>query len=215
MAVDIPKTLVFRIIPIQNLRFILQNGLYCKNANIISPDYVSIGSREIIDRRDTVAVKCFTGTVVNDFVPFYFSVRTPMLYNIVTGHAVPAKPQEEIIYLCFKLEDLATDDYQWCFTEGNAADKITRFFTDLNDLEQLDWHSIITNDFRANNADGDEDRIRKKHSEFLVKNHVPVELLKGIVVMNEKTRRQVQDVLDQLDFKVSVHINPLQKFYFL
>lgn len=214
MPIDIQNKMVFRITAVQNLEYILQNGLNCKKKAKTNDNYVNIGSSEIINRRDTMIVKCFTSTVVNDFVPFYFAVRTPMLYNIITGHGIPAKPQEEIIYLCFKLIDLATDDFQWCFTDGNAADKITQFFTDLDDLEKLDWHSIKTNDFRTNNADGDEDRKRKKHSEFLVKDHVPIEYLKAIVVKNQKIEGHVQDILNQLGLKIPVYINPYQKFYF-
>ena len=119
MPIDIDKTFVFRIISIQNLEIELTKGLFCKNAGKNDKGYVSIGSQEVIGRRDTAIVKCYPDSVVNDYVPFYFSIRTPMLYNIITGHGVPKKPQEDIIYLCCKLTELATDDFQWCYTNGN------------------------------------------------------------------------------------------------
>ncbi|MCB9343973.1 MAG: DUF4433 domain-containing protein [Lewinellaceae bacterium] len=214
MSIERNKTWLFRIIPIQNLEFNLLNGLYCKKAGIVDPSYVSIGSQEIISRRDTIDVKCYPDTKVNDYVPFYFSVRTPMLYNIYTGMGVPAKPQEEIIYLCCKLTDLASETFQWCYTDGNAANAITRFYNDLKDLEQLDWHSITTTDFRTNNVDGDEDRLRKKHSEFLVLNHVPTKYIKAIIVKNSKIASQVNAILAKLALKIPVHTNPNQEFYF-
>ena len=48
MSVDIDKIWVFRIIPIQNLEYILRDGLYCKNAGKKDMGFVTIGSKEII-----------------------------------------------------------------------------------------------------------------------------------------------------------------------
>lgn len=213
MSIEPEKIWVYRIIPIQNLECILRNGLYCKSANKKDDGFVTIGSEEIITERDVRVVKCYPETVVNDYVPFYFSVRTPMLYNIITGHGVKARPQKEIIYLCCKLEDFLSEEFQWCFTDGNAAKKISRFSTNLNDLNNLDWRSINTNDFRDENADGDEDRIRKKHSEFLVKEHIPVNLIRGIGVVNKEMEETVKDILSKLNLTIEVKVK--NEFYFL
>jgi hypothetical protein len=212
----IEKIWLFRIDPISNLRIILQEGLYCKSSGKRTMNFISLGSQEIIKRRDSVPVECFKGTVINDYVPFYFSVRTPMLYNIITGHGVPAKSQEDIIYICFKLSDLATKAFQWCYTDGNAAVAISKFYTTLEDINSnIDWHSIQTEDFRDDNSDGDEDRIRKKHSEFLVKEHVPAEFIRRIVVLNENKAKEVEEILDDLNIQIEVLINPQKKrFYF-
>lgn len=213
MPIDIEKIWVFRIIPIQNLEYILRDGLHCKSAGKKDKGFVTIGSKEIITERDNRIVKCYPDTVVNDYVPFYFSVRTPMLYNIITGHGVPPSPQNDIIYLCCKLSELATENFQWCFTDGNAAKKISKFSKDINDIEHLDWHSITTTDFRDENADGDEDRVRKKHSEFLVKDHVPVYNIKAIAVLNQTVKEQVEAILENFDLTIDVKIKT--NFYFV
>ena len=213
MPIAIDKIWVFRIIPIQNLERVLRDGLYCKNAGKTDKGFVTIGSKEIIFQRDNRIVKCYPDTVVNDYVPFYFSVRTPMLYNIITGHGVPASPQKDIIYLCCKLSELATENFQWCFTDGNAAKKISKFSTNLANIKHLDWQSIKTTDFRDDNTDGDEDRVRKKHAEILVKNHVPAEHINGIAVLNDETKEQVAAILEKLDLPIEIKIK--KEFYFL
>jgi len=215
MPPNIDEIWVFRMISIQNLMHDLQNGLYSKNTSVPNPAYIGIGSQEIIGRRDVVHVKCYPQTVVNDYVPFYFSVRTPMLFNIKTGMGVPATPQDDIVYLCCRLTSLTTTDFQWCFTEGNAAKAITQFFIDLKDLDKLDWTSIITHDFQNYNADGDEDRVRKKHAEFLVKDHLPTRYIQAIVVKTCAVQVGIKELLNQLSLNIPIHINPKQKFYFL
>lgn len=212
MAVDIKDLWVYRIIPIQNLEKDLKHGMLAKRNASADPTRVVIGNTEIISARDQRPVKCYPGTVVNDYVPFYFSVRTPMLYNIYTGMGVAQKPQREIVYLCCRVTDLATDKFQWCFTNANAAERITAFYTDLKHLDKLDWKSIKTTDFRLNNADGDEERIRKKHAEFLVKDKVPPKRIEEIAVLNAAVKEQVETVVSNCKLAIEVRVKP--QYYF-
>src|SRR5271155_1215193 len=177
---------VFRMVHYQNLPHILGHGLYCRRSRHAGGDYVKIGSDEIINRRDTVAVKCYPDSVVNDYVPFYFGVRTPMLYKIITGYGVPKQPEEDIVYLCCRFLELTGSEMKWCFTDGNAANGITEFFTAVDDHALLDWKSIHATEWDDNNTDSDHDRMRKKHAEFLVKGHVPVKFIRRIVVQTEQ-----------------------------
>ena len=78
----------------------------------------------------------------------------------------------------------------------------------------VDWHSIETNDFRDDNSDGDEDRIRKKQAEFLVKEYVPVEYIRKIVVYNTSMHFEVKEIVNRLKLDIEVLINPNRKYYF-
>lgn len=214
MPQELNKISVFRIIHYQNLEYILQNGIYYRNALHFDPNYVNIGSSEIISHRDTVPVKCYPTTMVNEYVPFYFGARSPMLYKIKTGHGVPQIPQSEIIYLVCNFKELTESDLQWCFTDGNAAKLITDFFNCVEDIEKLDWHSIHAREWTDNNSDGDHDRMRKKHSEFLAKDHVPIKYVKAIVVYNEARKQQIENILQQNGVTIEVHVDNESKFYY-
>lgn len=213
MTRDIGK-FVYRIIPIENLAFDLEFGLFSKNNAPKNPVRSIIGNTEIINERDNRSVKCYPGTVVNDYVPFYFSVRTPMLFNIATGMGVPERKQEDIVYLCILLNNIMCDGYQWCFTDGNAAKTITSFFNKIADLKKIDWRSIQSTDFRNDNADGDVDRIRKKHAEFLVKDFVPGNLIEEIVVFNEKTKISVEKIVKNLNLEKEIKVIVNKEYYF-
>jgi len=215
MPINLDKLWVFRIIHIDNLKHDLSHGLYCKSANKATEGYTSIGSKDVIGRRDTKIVKCYPDHFVNDYVPFYFSKRTPMLYNIITGHGIKTFPQRDIIYLCCKFKKLASDKFNWCYTNGNAAVAITKFFSNFDGIDNdIDWHSIETTDFRDENADGDEDRIRKKHAEFLVRKHVPAKYIEKIIVLDNNTKIKVEKILREIDSNIDILVNPGQKFYF-
>ena len=212
MPVEASDLWVFRIIPIENLESDLRHGLFAKNSAPSNPKRMVIGNTEIIGERDNRIVKCFSDTVVNDYVPFYFSVRTPMLFNIKTGRGVPQRDQKDIVYICCKLTDLTTSKFQWCFTDGNAAKKITKFYNDLKHLDKVDWKSIGSTDFASNNVDGDEDRIRKKHAEFLVKDKVPVKRLSGLAVINRTVKSDVEVIVQKCNLAIEVKVKP--QFYF-
>jgi hypothetical protein len=215
MPIDLDNLWVFRIIHINNLKEDLSNGLYCKSANKTTAGYISIGSKDVISKRDTKAVKCHADYMVNEYVPFYFSVRTPMLFNIKTGRGVMSYQQKDIIYLCCRFKELACDNFNWCYTNGNAAAAITKFFSNFENIENdIDWRSVHTPDFRDENADGDEDRIRKKHAEFLIRGHVPAKYIKKIVVLNNTVKENVEKILAELDSNIDILVNPNQKFYF-
>jgi len=213
MIHDIGK-FVYWIIPIENLAFDLEFGLFSKNNAPENPDRSIIGNTEIIVERDRKTIECFPSTVVNDYVPFYFSVRTPMLYNIFTGKGVPKRNQEDIVYFCILLKDLMCDRFQWCFTDGNAAKTITSFYNSAKDLGRVDWKSIESKDFRNDNADGDVDRIRKKHAEFLVKDFVPADLIKVIVVFNEKAKISVEKIVKNLNLENRIKVVVNKEYYF-
>ncbi|WP_417359946.1 DarT ssDNA thymidine ADP-ribosyltransferase family protein [Galbibacter sp.] len=74
--------------------------------------------------------------------------------------------QSKIVSLCIPLLDLATTDFQWCFTDGNVAKAITRYFTNLDDINEIDWRSINSRDFRIDNADGAENKLVKSIQSF-------------------------------------------------
>jgi ssDNA thymidine ADP-ribosyltransferase, DarT len=214
MPKDLSKIGVYRIIHYLNLEYILDNGIYYRNSDHFDPNYINIGSSEIIEHRDTVRVKCYPQTTVNDYVPFYFGIRTPMLYKIKTGHGVQRRPQSEIIYLACSFLDLTNSSLQWCFTDGNAAKYITEFYNTVDKIHDLDWRSIDATEWTDNNSDGDHDRMRKKHAEFLVRGHVPVHFIKWVIVLTREMKAFVEKLIQIRGLNIKVHLDTEYKFYY-
>ena len=86
ISLNATKALIFRITHIANVPWILSNGLHSKNAEIIDPNFVQIGNSELIVKRTTRDVPVSPGGSLSDYIPFYFTPFSMMMYNMVTGY---------------------------------------------------------------------------------------------------------------------------------
>lgn len=134
----------YRITHISNLPLLLQNGIVNKNYPNANRDYVEIGNPEIIDVRSTKPVRIDDYGMIGDYVPFYFTPKSIMLYNIITGYRHPVvqrRNKNEILVIRCLIEKLS-ELPQWFFTDGQGNDMASSHYNNLADLEQLDWDCI-------------------------------------------------------------------------
>lgn len=110
----------YRITHIRNLPLLLQNGIVNKHHPNASNNYIEIGNPEIIDVRSNMPVKINNYGMIGDYVPFYFTPKSIMLYNIITGYRHPVvqkRNKSEILVIRCLIEEL-TSLPQWFFTDG-------------------------------------------------------------------------------------------------
>lgn len=208
------KSYCYRITHIDNLSHILAHGILNKNHPKASESYLQIGHPEIIDVRSTTPVKIANYGNIGDYVPFYFTPKSIMLYNILTGYQAPLVPQrnaEDILVIRCKIQDLAAHDALWFFTDGQANKAGTNHYNDLVHIDTLNWDVIYACNFQK--TAGNIDNVRKYQAEFLVHKEVPVQLIESFCVQNENAAQIVQDLLENNNFThISVHILP--QYYF-
>jgi len=192
-------TPIYHITHIENIPAILaEGGLVCDaEADRRGLCKQSIAHAELKERRARRSVaKLFfdqiaVGGVLADYVPFYFSNRSPMLYAIHTGHVAqyPGK-QNDVVYLVSSSEAVAAAGLVWCFTNGHAVEGVTEFYDDLADLNKVDWKVI--QDWSWKNTLADLDRKRRKQAEFLIHQRFPWELISQIGVINSTIAERVK-----------------------
>jgi len=202
------KNFCYRIIHRDNLRHCLAHGLLCKNHENSSRSFVTIGNKEIIDVRSTTSVYLKGFGTIGEYVPFYFTAKSIMLYNIVTGYRAPVVPKrqrEEIVVIRCLIHNLSTLD-RWFFTNGQANDSETYHYSDLKYLSEIDWNCIQNSDFSK--SDGDYDRPRRYQAEFLVQNSVPVDYIESICVFNDNMKEWAENEIKELDLAIPVYIQP-------
>lgn len=177
----------FRITHIENISHIAEFGLVKKDSPLRNKHYVNIGDGQIIKLRSEIEVK---GYQIDDFIPFYFGPRSPMLYVIQHGYnGVHRVEPEKIVYCVIRLDDLIRNDVDCIFTDGHALSALTNFYTKdkLSQINDIVNYSDVYSTYW--NSDTDIDLKRRKEAELLVKTDLPVCFICGYVVYNENAKR--------------------------
>ncbi len=113
------------------------------------------------------------GATLSDYVAFYFTPYSPMLYNIKTGRNVSAVPNEEIVIFVSSLPRLRELSVPFVFTDRHAYLALAEFYNDPNSLDRLNWDILQRRDFQRD--PNNPDKFAKYEAEALVYQKVPVE----------------------------------------
>lgn len=208
------KVLIFRMLHIDGLEFVLTNGMWSVESGIKDLNFIPIGNQDVINKRRSYNVRVSPPAgKLGEYVPFYFHGHSPMLLNIITGYkGLPKKSQDEIVFLVCDAKEIMQSPLEWCFTDGHAMRSITHYYNNVEDLQKLDWKTIYAKMW--NDTEEDNDRQRKKMSEFLVKNHVPVEMIRSIVVHSGGAKEKVEKLLKSLGKDIPVYVDTNNHLYY-
>lgn len=183
------RALVFRLTHIDNMPWILANGLHCSTSARRDPDFVSIGNTEVIQKRRRTAVPVGPRQTLADYVPFYFTPRSPMLYNIRTGYGVTRRKPEELVILVVSLRSLVVHNVPFVISDRHAALQYATFRTTLAGLDNLAWDYWQQRDFKRDQ--NDPSKFERYNAEALVYRHLPIERIESIVCGGEQPRTRI------------------------
>ncbi|MFC5409139.1 DUF4433 domain-containing protein [Larkinella bovis] len=207
---DLSKIRIYRLTHYKNLPFILHNGLHCANSPVKDPAFINIGFQRLIESRGKTPVKVPPSGVLNDYVPFYFTPRSPMLFMINKGQVPDYKGiQEELIYLVSNVNVIQNAGRLFVFTDRHAKLDYAQHFNDCSRLVDLDWATIQSDNW------GQQYGVlkkEKKQAEFLVYQTVPINLIQGIVCHNETIKNSVEVAMEEAKVFLPVVCRP--KFYY-
>lgn len=175
-----------------NLQSILQNGLLshnqAKNGRLTQVDISDNQVNNRRSKRDPIYQRS-----IHDYVPLYFNPKNPMLYK--RGNI-----QNDIIILAIDRNLLYQENT--IFTNGNAAAVATSFYSNPNDLSNLNW-ACINSEYWNDIVDGK----RIKCSEVLIYPSIPTTAIRKIYCNNQKTNQFVKSNLDKYS-TIDVEIKP-------
>lgn len=213
MIINKNKNFCYRICHIDNVLHILQHGLCTKHHPNASDKYISIGNPDIINVRDETQVKIAGYGNIGDYVPFYFTPKSMMLFNVITGWRAPLVPKrnkQEIVVIRCLISELSKLE-RFFFTNGQAnVTSITEHYNDVRHLDKIDWEIIHNSDFRK--EANDTDKQRRYQAELLVYAHVPIEYIESINVYNEIAANIVKKELAKTPSLLPVNVIP--SYYF-
>lgn len=204
------KALIFRITHRDNVSWILDNGLWSAGSGRQDPDFVPIGKTELIQARHDRRVPIPPHGVLSDYIPFYFTPYSPMLYQIVTGHGMPRRSREELVVLVSSLYDARDAECEFVFADRHAyLQYLTteNFSSNLDDLATMvHWELLRARDFR--NDPENPDKKERYQAEALIHQHLPVSTLKGLVAYNADVAEAIKAEVDQRGLEMPVYSRP-------
>ncbi len=198
-----------------NLPSILERGILCRNKALL---YMKkdISYKKVQSRRSYKYA--YDGKIIDihDYVPLYFVTNTPTRYvieygkgdRIFGGKEPMCEPGELIFIELDALKVFSTPGI--IFTDGNSASKNTKFYINIQDLDKLDWNMIYKDMTykewrRVRKTDYYREYKRKKCSEVLVPNQIPIDFFNTIIVGHN-------DVFELLKDKCKNNIEILKRF---
>lgn len=205
---DLHKTYLYRITHIDNMPHIIKNGITHKKSASANDNFKAIGDSSLISTRTSILLD--NGSYLGDYIPFYFGVRSPMLYVIQHGfNGVKKEEASDIVYCVTSIQQIMNSQQDFLYTDGHATDKFTTYYTpdDIADIEsQVDFKATQQKFWKDEN---DLDLKRRKEAEFLIKTDLDFKNILGFITFDAKAQsRLVQLGIDSS--KVLVRPN----FYF-
>lgn len=198
------KALIFRIVHVDNLPWLLRHGLPCRTAQRQHPEYRGIGNAELIEKRQQKVISIEPGGTLGDYVPFYFTPFSPMMYNISTGYGgIRRLENQEIAVLVSSLPRLAELAIEYVVADRHAYLATANFFRDQAGLADLPWADWQQRNFRRDPED--PERFERYQAEALVHRELPIQALLGIVVYNDLVKAQVEQQAGDIGVDVEVY----------
>ncbi|HEY3900176.1 MAG TPA: DUF4433 domain-containing protein [Chthoniobacter sp.] len=202
------KALIFRIVHVDNVPWILDHdGLHCRNWPEQNPRYVNIGNPDLIDKRSRHRVPIAPGGTLSDYVPFYFTPFSIMMYNIKTGYGgIPRRENREIVIFVSSLHHLHDQGVPFLFTDQHAYAVGTDYFDHLDDLDKIDWSLLRSRNFKTD--DSDPGKQVRYQAEALVCRHLPLRGLLGIGCHDAEVKERVHALIVTRNLHIDVKTTP-------
>lgn len=187
---DFSKVYIYRMTHIENIPHVIIHGITHKNSQNAYKNYLSIGDTSIINTRSTFQLK--NELYLGDYIPFYFGVRSPMLYVIQNGfNGVTAVEASDIVYCVSSVQKIIDSKIDFIYTDGHATDNFTEFYNpnDIADIQnQVDFEATKQKFWKD---DRDLDLKRRKEAEFLILQDLSFDNILGFVTFDAQAKRKL------------------------
>lgn len=201
------KFFLYRIIHRGNLKILFEENEIKSRKFSSNKNYISIGEKELISLRGTKEIPIKPFGAIEEYVSFYFGLRSPMLYCIKNGYSGAIKrPMKEIIYLVTSIETLQDYKCDFVFTDGHAYTELSAFYNNLTDLENIDWKTVQSTSW--SDTQNDPDKKRRKQAECLIHKKLSLETIKTIAVFNKECSDYIREILKENNSQIPIIIKP-------
>jgi len=110
----------------------------------------------------------------------------------VTGYF---EGQEPLMYLVSSVQTVEAGGRPFVFSDGHGIAAFTKWFSDVSDLDKVDWN-VVYRRYWPDTIE-DMDRQRRKQAEFLVHEFCDWSLIEEIAVLNARMKTKVENIMNE------------------
>ncbi len=190
---------------ISNLESILINGLMShRQLSDNSFQYTNVSNAQIQTRRENIFIQ--GDRSIHEYVPFYFTRRSPMLLNILNRKIAD---QFDMIYFAISLENVLGISGTVFSDRAVNSNKQPNYYSCPDDLKNLNWVSINNREWNPK-----DDEIRQtKMAEVLVPDKITIDQIDRIIVFNDDTQNHVKDTLNNHKIEKPIKVDNGSHYY--
>lgn len=198
--------LAFHFTHIDNLDSILEHGLLSTNLkNEMEVGHQNVANNHIQQTRSQIIIdtqlklrnrreiwdECQVLHSLHDFVPFYFALKCPMLFQILTSKNIE---QSDMIFIAIDPKKCLADLDEVYFSDAsiNRANDLPNLYSNEADLVKLNW-AEIKNIKRVES----ENLKHQRMAEFLVKDVLALEYIDHIIVWSKGVKQNIIDLYNK------------------
>jgi len=202
---------IYHITHVDNLASIIAGGFLLSDAVMIARGgpQAAIGMSSIKQRRFKLPVHTQPGTFVGEYVPFYFCLRSVMLYLIFRGDHPELGykgGQGPVVTLEADLQATVAwathSGAKWAFSLSNAGANYAEFRSSLAQLGEVKWDAVAARDFRP------ETVKEGKQAEFLLHERFPWSLITGVGAASLATRDRAGAIITSGSHRPPANVRP-------
>ena len=206
-----PQPKIYHIVHVDRLASIVSDGFLWSDAEARERqvDGTTIGMSTIKQRRLDLPLVSHPGLHVGECVPFYFCPRSVMLYLIHMGNHPELGyrgGQDSIVHLEADLRSTVawaeSAGRRCAFTTSNAGSSYFQDFSDLRELDKIDWEAVKARLWSAPHVK------EGKQAEFLVERSFPWHLVERIGIRTNTLYGGLQNTLQRARHRPSIAIKP-------
>ena len=186
---------LYYLVPLENLPSIFKRGILPES--LAPPGHVSFANEEIQAKRHNIRIRDDLPLTLHDCVPLFFAPRPPLLYSL-------REKQHEIVYILVNPIVLLEPGVVFSPVNARSAEE---FFTDIVDLEKLDWKILRARYWGSD--DGEQHRQNKllRQAEAQIPVVVPVNKFLGLGVYDNRVLQLSKQMVVEAGVSLPVERN--------
>lgn len=184
----------------ENLASVLEHGILSRNkaehSGLIKKD-LSMEAVQNLRHNKEILLSNGIRYKVHNLVPLYFTYKTPSSYLMW-------QKDQEVALICVNKKILFAEGISYAFADGNIANSETEVYTDLIDLDQLDWANITT--YKPDYRDPEVKRIRM--SELLINPEINPKFIEKIIFPTTDIENEFSELIKKTYPHISLITDP-------